>query len=737
MKLSISFSHRGCCWKDIHPVSGKKEAAMNGEDAAIRIQTSSPVDIRSENSTGTVGAVPRRFESSSDTLTSFGNIHFKEEVKSKGLSSIKRSIEGNWIFLHLWNDVLVMLCVIAALLDPLFCYILVVDNEKNCIRFDKKLRITAVVLRSLIDFGYILLIVFHFRIGYTDSKDANNGTLSTIATARRYLLSYLTVDILAALPLPQVVIVLAAQAAKGSHFTISIRTLKFVLIIQYLPRVFRVYLFLKKVRWSSGILPDSAAAKAIFNLFLYMLASHVFGAFWYLFSIERKATCLQSRCHSHPYCPRKYNITEEGSCLDNCSRKASSNDTLPFNFGIFDDAFKYDVVNSTDFIWKVSYCYWWGLQNLSSLGQGLRTSKHIWEIYFAVSITIAGLVLFALLIGNLQTFLQSTIARLEEMRLKGQDIELWMAYHSLPRDLRKRIKLYEKYKWRKTRGVDVANILHNLPRDLRRDTTRHLCLSAIKSVSMFQNMDEKFLDAVCGFLKPMLYIERNFIVREGEPLDEMIFIIHGKLWIYSNSNRDGETFGSSESLKKGDVFGEELLKWVLKDPLLSTVPISTKTVSTHTKVEAFVLSAHDLKNVVSKFWWLISQEHGNDPNFKERWAPLAALVVQAAWRRYFKSKREREKSQLSLATESGNSQPSVTTTIHASRFIARALNALKRRQKRRNASSDMPGTSNNNDLLPFLSELFHDTAFFMGTILLYIHIILCRGGGGRRENNPC
>jgi len=265
------------------------------------------VDIRSENSTGTVGAVPRRFESSSDTLTSFGNIHFKEEVKSKGLSSIKRSIEGNWIFLHLWNDVLVMLCVIAALLDPLFCYILVVDNEKNCIRFDKKLRITAVVLRSLIDFGYILLIVFHFRIGYTDSKDANNGTLSTIATARRYLLSYLTVDILAALPLPQVwtfslcpptqfgqlklhvcylimiceqtcvqvVIVLAAQAAKGSHFTISIRTLKFVLIIQYLPRVFRVYLFLKKVRWSSGILPDSAAAKAIFNLFLYMLASHV------------------------------------------------------------------------------------------------------------------------------------------------------------------------------------------------------------------------------------------------------------------------------------------------------------------------------------------------------------------------------------------------------------------------------------------------------------------------------
>lgn len=159
---------------------------------------SSHGDIRSTNS---MGPVPTRLESSADTLTSFGNIHF-DEVKSKGLSSIKKPIEGNLLFLHLWNDVLVMLCVLATLLDPLFCYILVVDKEKNCIEFDNKLKVTVVVLRSLVDFGYILLIVFHFRIGYTAPNDANSGRLCTLA--RRYLLSYLTVDILAVLPLPQV-----------------------------------------------------------------------------------------------------------------------------------------------------------------------------------------------------------------------------------------------------------------------------------------------------------------------------------------------------------------------------------------------------------------------------------------------------------------------------------------------------------------------------------------------------
>lgn len=105
-----------------------------------------------------------------------------------------------------------------------------------------------------------------------------------------------------------------------------------------------------------------------------------------------------------------------------------------------------------------------------------------------------------------------------------------------------------------------------------------------------------------------------------------------------------------------------------------------------------------MKNVVSKFWWLISRELRDDPNFKERWAPWAALVLQAAWRRYFKSKREREKSQLSIVTESENSQPSAaTTTVHASRFIARALYALSQRRKR-SGSNDKPGPSNSNDL---------------------------------------
>ncbi|CAL5395912.1 unnamed protein product [Camellia sinensis] len=69
----------------------------------------------------------------------------------------------------------------------------------------------------------------------------------------------------------------------------------------------------------------------------------------------------------------------------------------------------------------------------------------------------------------------------------------------------------------------------NLPKDLRRDIKRYLCLSLLMRVPMFEKMDEQLLDAMCDCLRLVLYTEESFIVREGDPVDEMLFIMRGKL----------------------------------------------------------------------------------------------------------------------------------------------------------------------------------------------------------------
>jgi len=153
-----------------------------------------------------IRSVSASFSSSFDRLTSFGNIYFEQEIRSKGLGYIKSIFDKNPLLLHLWNEILVMLCVIATSLDPLFCYILVVDDDERCVGFDKKLRKVAVILRSITDLLYIILIVCHFHLGYSSFYNANSDDPDDGVCTRawRFLLSYFTVDVLAVLPLPQV-----------------------------------------------------------------------------------------------------------------------------------------------------------------------------------------------------------------------------------------------------------------------------------------------------------------------------------------------------------------------------------------------------------------------------------------------------------------------------------------------------------------------------------------------------
>ncbi|XP_050387720.1 cyclic nucleotide-gated ion channel 1-like isoform X2 [Argentina anserina] len=591
-----------------------RDIEENGEELTQKINgTLSTAKFASVNSA--VNKVCRVFlEPGFERLQSFlKTMKIYYGVLSIGLSSKKKILDRQALVQQRWNEMLLVLCVIALSLDPLFCYVLVVNDEKKCLRLDRTLGVIATVLRFIVDFFYVFYIIYQFRVSVVtlSSHSSKEGELAphTQAKAWRYLFLFFIFDILVVLPLPQ--------------------ALYFIVIFQYVLRALRICSLLNEATRSSGILAETAWAKAAFNLFLYLLASHVVGAFWYFFSIERKASCWRKSCkiyataHCSLYCDDTFGANT--FLNDSCSLK-TPNSTF-FDFGIYHGALESGVIESTDFVTKISYCFWWGLQNLSSLGQSLKTSTYLWEVYFSVFVSLSGLILFAFLIGNMQTFLQSKTVRLEEMRLKGQEIELWMAFHSLPRKLKKRIWKFQKYKWQETRGVDVESFLHNLPRDIRRETKKHLCYGPLSKVPMLQNKDPRLLDAICDHLKPVLYIEHSFILRKGDPLDEMLFITRGKVWTYTTTNSAG-----ADCLEKGDFYGQELLDWVLKtysNPNLSNLPFSTETVQAHTKVEVFVIKANDLKNVVSKFWWLFPSSV-----MEQSRKPRAAQALQAAWRRY-------------------------------------------------------------------------------------------------------
>ncbi|KAI3712998.1 hypothetical protein L1987_71568 [Smallanthus sonchifolius] len=513
----------------------------------------------------------------------------------------KKVLHPHGSFIQKWNKIFVVSTIIAVSLDPLFFYIPVIDSNEKCVDMDNKMKIISCVLRTLIDLLYLLHIIFEFHTAFIASSSSivlfGRGELikDSFYIAKRYVCSYFIIDILSILPLPQVIILIIIPTRKGPISLVTKDLLKLVIFSQYIPRFVRMIPLYRQVTRSCGIFTQTAWVGAAFSLFIYMLASHVIGSFWYLFSIDRKQDCWREACKHNINCEIKFLYCGEKRMGVYSFLNATCTQS-DFDFGIFLDALKSHVVETKDFPHKFLYCFWWGLRNLSSLGQNLNTSTYGWEIMFAIFITILGLVLFSLLLSNMHKYVQSissTITVEDQMRVKRR--ELWMSHRMLPDDLRERVRHYEQYKWQENKGVDEESIIRNLPKDLRRDIKRHLCLPVLKKVPMFEIMDERLLDALSECLKPVLYTENCYIVREGDPVDEMMFIMRGEL---QTKTTIGGFFNSS-SLKAGDFCGDELLTWALDPNLSSSLPISTTTVKSVTNVQAFALKADDLKFVAS------------------------------------------------------------------------------------------------------------------------------------------
>ncbi|CAB4293451.1 unnamed protein product [Prunus armeniaca] len=448
-----------------------------------------------------------------------------ENAKSGGLRP-KEKWETKLLSDSLWNTIIVISCVIAVSLDPLFYYIPFIDKEKKCLGMDKKLRNVALILRSLTDITFLVHIGYQiWEAGNKTYKEITRGKTmlknnEIIPFAKKFAgylswLSFLT-DLLAVLPMPQVRVF-------SSSFLVGDYELEF---------------------------PE---------------------------------------------------------------------DKQPFNYGIFLDSLKNDGnTGDIDFPTKLCFSFWWGLRNLSNFGTNLTTSNYVWENFFAIIISITGVLLFVYLIGNVQTFIQLTTTKSEDIRqkikTKEQVLEKWMEKNHVHENLKKEIMKNIRQKLEKDKDADLENLFDVLPWHTKKSLKRHLCWDILSQVQFLKVMDEKVLKMICDYATPVTFPEDKIIFQSGHPLDRMLFILEGTVFTYSTTSDPGRTGASpsipTKQLGRGQAYGEELLMWASPNKPMVDVPTSTEFVKCHTKVEGFALSAKDLISVATKCrrWWNLNND---------------------------------------------------------------------------------------------------------------------------------
>ncbi|KAL0855434.1 hypothetical protein Bca101_060587 [Brassica carinata] len=477
---------------------------------------------------------------------------------------LPRIINPDYKYVRRWTTFFVGSCLLSIFVDPLFFYPIEVYKDDRCIKIDWPTAKAFVAVRTITDVLFCVNILLQFRLAYVapESTVIGSGELvyDPIKIASRYCRGKFFLDLFIVLPIPQILILLIIPHQLGTSGANSTKNLlRTVILAQYIPKLHRFFPLLAG-QTPKGFIFESAVAKFIINLLTFMLAGHVVGSCWYLFGLQRVNQCLRNACSSNRTesecrqlidCGRE-NITEVLEAWKTNANASACFQEDGFNYGIYLKTVNL-TCNSTVWYTRYSYSLFWGFQQISTLAGNQVPSYFFGEVLFTMCIIGLGLFLFALLIGNMQNFLQSLGRRDTEMTLRRREVEQWMSHRRFPEGIKQRVKEVERFNWSATKGVNEESLFENMPDDLQIDIRRHL-FTFIKKVRMFSKMDESILDDILERLKQSIYLKGSLVLRRGGLVKKIVFVVRGKMESTGEDN-------SVTPLFEGDVCGEELLTW--------------------------------------------------------------------------------------------------------------------------------------------------------------------------------
>ncbi|TKW17126.1 hypothetical protein SEVIR_5G345300v4 [Setaria viridis] len=559
-----------------------------------------------------------------------------------------------------WDRAYLLACAAGLVVDPLFLYAVCLSAPLMCVFLDGWFAAAVTALRCAPDAMHAWNLLLRLRDARApplppparedaDEEAARPGRDGAAAVpGRARSKKGILLDVFVILPVMQVVVWVAAPAMIRAGSTTAVMTVLLVaFLFEYLPKIYHSVRVLRRMQDASGYVFGTIWWGIALNLMAYFVAAHAVGACWYLLGAQRATKCLREQCAQGgsgcaPWAlacadPLYYggataaaapgrlawagNATARGTCLDSGDH---------YQYG----AYKWTVmlVANPSRVERILLPIFWGLMTLSTFGNLESTTEWL-EIVFNIITITGGLVLVTMLIGNIKVFLNATTSRKQAMHTRLRSVELWMKRKSLPKSFRHRVRQYERQRWAATRGVDECRIVRDLPEGLRRDIKYHLCLDLVRQVPLFQHMDDLVLENICDRVKSLIFPKGEVIVREGDPVRRMLFIVRGHLQS-SQALRNGGT--SCCTLGPGNFSGDELLSWCLRRPFMERLPASSSTLATLESTEAFGLDAADVKYVTQHFRYTFTNDRvrRSARYYSPGWRTWAAVAVQLAWRRY-------------------------------------------------------------------------------------------------------
>ncbi|XP_055642930.1 uncharacterized protein LOC129779470 isoform X4 [Toxorhynchites rutilus septentrionalis] len=424
---------------------------------------------------------------------------------------IRQKTSGHWVihpcssFRFYWDLCMLLLLVANLIILPVAISFFNDDLSTRWIAFN-----------CLSDTIFLVDIVVNFRTGIMQQDNAEQVILDPKLIAKHYLKTWFFLDLISSIPLDYIFLIFNQIQKNNQDFSDSFqilhagRALRILRLAKLLSlvRLLRLSRLVRYVsQWEEVYFLNMASVfMRIFNLICMMLL------------IGHWSGCLQF--------------------LVPMLQGFPSNSWVAIN-----------ELQEAYWLEQYSWALFKAMSHMLCIGYGRFPPQSLTDMWLTMLSMISGATCYALFLGHATNLIQSLDSSRRQYREKVKQVEEYMAYRKLPRDMRQRITEYFEHRYQ-GKFFDEECILGELSEKLREDVINYNCRSLVASVPFFANADSNFVSDVVTKLRYEVFQPGDIVIKEGTIGSKMYFIQEGIVDIVM---ANGEV---ATSLSDGSYFGE-------------------------------------------------------------------------------------------------------------------------------------------------------------------------------------
>lgn len=181
---------------------------------------------------------------------------------------------------------------------------------------------------------------------------------------------------------------------------------------------------------------------------------------------------------------------------------------------------------------------YWAVVTIVTVGYGDITAKTELEMTLAILWMIIGVGFYSFTIGSLSSFLTSIDTRESVLSSKMAAIQEFASETGISPVVKSKIRAAVRYHTWKTGSIwnDKHSLFTELPKRLQYEVATSMYHGVVQDLPFFSSRNQPFLIYFAPLFKPMRFVDGEFVYRQGDHADEVLFVTKGRVNLVLNFN---------------------------------------------------------------------------------------------------------------------------------------------------------------------------------------------------------